>query len=227
MPVDDKPVRMAPSILAADFARLGEQVRLAEEAGADRIHLDVMDGHFVPNISMGPLVVEAVRRVTRLPLETHLMVSEPDRYIEAFAKAGSTSLLVHVEANPNLHRTIQAIRGLGVSAGVVLNPGTPAWAIEDVVDLVDLVLVMTVNPGFGGQRYLVETEGKTRALRRLLDQRDRHVELEVDGGITAETAPRAVAAGARVLVAGSSVFGHPGGIGHGMRALTDSVRGTG
>jgi ribulose-phosphate 3-epimerase len=227
MPVDDKPVRMAPSILAADFARLGEQVRLAEEAGADRIHVDVMDGHFVPNISMGPLVVEAVRRVTRLPLETHLMVSEPDRYIEAFAKAGSTSLLVHVEANPNLHRTIQAIRGLGVSAGVVLNPGTPAWAIEDVVDLVDLVLVMTVNPGFGGQRYLVETEGKTRALRRLLDQRDRHVELEVDGGITAETAPRAVAAGARVLVAGSSVFGHPGGIGTGMRALVDSVRGTG
>lgn len=227
MPVDDKPVRMAPSILAADFARLGEQVRLAEEAGADRIHVDVMDGHFVPNISMGPLVVEAVRRVTRLPLETHLMVSEPDRYIEAFAKAGSTSLLVHVEANPNLHRTIQAIRGLGVSAGVVLNPGTPAWSIEDVVDLVDLVLVMTVNPGFGGQRYLVETEGKTRALRRLLDQRDRHVELEVDGGITAETAPRAVAAGARVLVAGSSVFGHPGGIGTGMRALADSVRGTG
>lgn len=227
MPVDDKPVRMAPSILAADFARLGEQVRLAEEAGADRIHVDVMDGHFVPNISMGPLVVEAVRRITRLPLETHLMVSEPDRYIEAFAKAGSTSLLVHVEANPNLHRTIQAIRGLGVSAGVVLNPGTPAWSIEDVVDLVDLVLVMTVNPGFGGQRYLVETEGKTRALRRLLDQRDRQVELEVDGGITAETAPRAVAAGARVLVAGSSVFGHPGGIGTGMRALADSVRGTG
>lgn len=227
MPVDNKPVRMAPSILAADFARLGEQVRLAEEAGADRIHVDVMDGHFVPNISMGPVVVEALKRVTRLPLETHLMVSDPDSCIEAFARAGSTSLLVHVEANPNIHRTIQAIRSLGVSAGVVLNPGTPAWAIEELADLVDLVLVMTVNPGFGGQRYLPETEGKIRTLRRLLDQRDRPVELEVDGGITAETAPRAVAAGARVLVAGSSVFGHAGGVGSGMRALVESVRGGG
>lgn len=225
MPVDNKPARMAPSILAADFARLGDHVIQAAKAGADRIHVDVMDGHFVPNISMGPIVVEAVRRVTSLPLETHLMVSEPDRYIEAFAKAGSTSLLVHVEANSNLHRTIQAIRHLGVSAGVVLNPGTPAWAIEEVLDLVDLVLVMTVNPGFGGQRYLTETEGKIRVLRRLLDQRDRPVELEVDGGITAETAPRAVAAGARVLVAGSSVFGHSGGVAAGLKALISSVEG--
>lgn len=227
MPVDNKPVRMAPSILAADFSRLGEQVREAEAAGADRIHVDVMDGHFVPNISMGPLVVEALRKITRLPLETHLMISNPDQYLEAFAKAGSTSLLVHVEGNNHLHRTIQSIRGLGLPAGVVLNPATPIWSIEEVLDMVDLVLVMTVNPGFGGQQYLPETEGKIRSLRRLLDQRDRFVELEVDGGITAASAPRAVAAGARVLVAGSSIFGHAGGIAAGLDALVNSVKGTG
>ncbi|MFN5328804.1 MAG: ribulose-phosphate 3-epimerase [Planctomycetota bacterium] len=227
MPVDNKPVRMAPSILAADFTRLGEQVREAEAAGADRIHVDVMDGHFVPNISMGPLVVEALRKITRLPLETHLMISNPDQYLEAFAKAGSTSLLVHVEGNNHLHRTIQSIRGLGLPAGVVLNPATPTWSIEEVIDMVDLVLVMTVNPGFGGQQYLPETEGKIRSLRRLLDQRDRFVELEVDGGITAASAPRAVAAGARVLVAGSSIFGHAGGIAAGLDALVNSVKGTG
>jgi len=227
MPVDNKPVRMAPSILAADFTRLGEQVREAESAGADRIHVDVMDGHFVPNISMGPLVVEALRKITRLPLETHLMISNPDQYLEAFAKAGSTSLLVHVEGNNHLHRTIQSIRGLGLPAGVVLNPATPTWSIEEVIDMVDLVLVMTVNPGFGGQQYLPETEAKIRSLRRLLDQRDRFVELEVDGGITAASAPRAVAAGARVLVAGSSVFGHAGGIAAGLDALVNSVKGTG
>ncbi|MFZ4645232.1 MAG: ribulose-phosphate 3-epimerase [Gemmataceae bacterium] len=227
MPVDNKPVRIAPSILAADFTRLGEQVREAEAAGADRIHVDVMDGHFVPNISMGPLVVEALRKITRLPLETHLMISNPDQYLEAFAKAGSTSLLVHVEGNNHLHRTIQSIRGLGLPAGVVLNPATPTWSIEEVIDMVDLVLVMTVNPGFGGQQYLPETEGKIRSLRRLLDQRDRFVELEVDGGITAASAPRAVAAGARVLVAGSSIFGHAGGIAAGLDALVNSVKGTG
>ena len=227
MPVDNTPVRMAPSILAADFTRLGEQVREAEAAGADRIHVDVMDGHFVPNISMGPLVVEALRKITRLPLETHLMISNPDQYLEAFAKAGSTSLLVHVEGNNHLHRTIQSIRGLGLPAGVVLNPATPTWSIEEVIDMVDLVLVMTVNPGFGGQQYLPETEGKIRSLRRLLDQRDRFVELEVDGGITAASAPRAVAAGARVLVAGSSIFGHAGGIAAGLDALVNSVKGTG
>lgn len=227
MPVDNKPVRMAPSILAADFTRLGEQVREAEAAGADRIHVDVMDGHFVPNISMGPLVVEALRKITRLPLETHLMISNPDQYLEAFAKAGSTSLLVHVEGNNHLHRTIQSIRGLGLPAGVVLNPATPTWSIEEVIDMVDLVLVMTVNPGFGGQQYLPETEAKIRSLRRLLDQRDRFVELEVDGGITAASAPRAVAAGARVLVAGSSIFGHAGGIAAGLDALVNSVKGTG
>ena len=224
MPVDNLPVRLAPSILAADFTRLGDQVREAEAAGASRIHVDVMDGHFVPNISMGPLVVEALRRATRLPLETHLMVSEPERYLEAFARAGSSSLLVQVEGSRHLHRTIQSIRDLGLPAGVILNPATSVWMIEEVLDMVDLVLVMTVNPGFGGQKYLAETEGKIRTLRGLLDQRERRVELEVDGGITPTSAPRAVAAGARVLVAGSSVFGHAGGIAAGMDALMNSVR---
>lgn len=221
MPIDSLPVRMAPSILAADFTCLGDQVRQAEAAGADRIHVDVMDGHFVPNISMGPLVVEAVRRVTRLPLETHLMVSDPDRFLAAFARAGSTSLLVQVEGNPHLHRTLQSIRDLGLPAGVVLNPATPVTAIAEVLefDMVDQVLVMTVNPGYGGQKYLRELDGKIRAIRRLLDERERFVELSVDGGITAETAPRAVAAGARVLVAGSSVFGHERGIAAGLAAL--------
>jgi len=224
MPADDLPVRLAPSILAADFTCLGQQVRDAEAAGADRIHVDVMDGHFVPNISMGPLVVEALRRVTRLPLETHLMISEPDRYLEAFARAGSTSLLVQHEGNVHLHRTLQSILDLGLKAGVVLNPATPAGALDEVLDMVDLVLVMTVNPGFGGQRYLAATEPKIRALRRRLDAESRFVELEVDGGITAETAARAVDAGARVLVAGSSVFGHAGGVAAGMRALLDGIQ---
>ena len=224
MPADDLPVRLAPSILAADFTCLGQQVRDAEAAGADRIHVDVMDGHFVPNISMGPLVVEALRRVTRLPLETHLMISEPDRYLEAFARAGSTSLLVQHEGNVHLHRTLQSILDLGLKAGVVINPATPAGALDEVLDMVDLVLVMTVNPGFGGQRYLAATEPKIRALRRRLDAESRFVELEVDGGITAETAARAVDAGARVLVAGSSVFGHAGGVAAGMRALLDGIQ---
>ena len=226
MPIDTLPVRMAPSILAADFTCLGEQVRQAEAAGADRIHVDVMDGHFVPNISMGPLVVEAVRRVTRLPLETHLMMSDPDRFLEAFARAGSTSLLVQVEGNAHLHRTLQSIRDLGLPAGVVLNPATPVTAIAEVLefDMVDQVLVMTVNPGFGGQKYLGELDGKIRAVRRLLDDRERFVELSVDGGITPATAARAVAAGARVLVAGSSVFGHERGIAAGLAALVEAVR---
>ena len=226
MPIDARPVRLAPSILAADFTCLGDQVRQAEAAGADRIHVDVMDGHFVPNISMGPLVVEAVRRVTRLPLETHLMVSDPDRFLEAFARAGSTSLLVQVEGNAHLHRTLQSIRDLGLPAGVVLNPATPVTAIAEVLefDMVDQVLVMTVNPGFGGQKYLGQLDGKIRTIRRLLDDRERPVELAVDGGITPQTAGRAVAAGARVLVAGSSVFGHERGIAAGLAALVTAAR---
>jgi ribulose-phosphate 3-epimerase len=226
MPIDPLPVRLAPSLLAADFTCLGDQVRQAEAAGADRLHVDVMDGHFVPNISMGPLVVAAVRRVTRLPLETHLMVTDPDRFLEPFARAGSTSLLVQVEGNPHLHRTLQSIRDLGLPAGVVLNPATPVAAIAEVLefDMVEQVLVMTVNPGFGGQKYLPELDGKIRAIRRLLDGRERPVELSVDGGITPDTAARAVTAGARVLVAGSSVFGHERGIAAGVAALAAAAR---
>jgi len=212
-------IKLAPSILAANFARLGEQVREAEAAGADRIHVDVMDGHFVPNISMGPLVVEAIRPVTRLPLEVHLMISEPDLFLDAFAKAGADSLLVHVENNANLHRTLQHIRHLNRKVGVVLNPATPPLSLAEVLPDVDLVLVMTVNPGFGGQTFLASTMNKVRRLRQMIDQGQLNCELEVDGGIDAETIPHAVEAGARVLVAGSAVFRAPDGVAGAMARL--------
>lgn len=218
-------VLLAPSILAADFARLGEQVALAEKAGADRIHVDVMDGHFVPNISMGPVVVKALRPVTSLPLECHLMISEPDRYLEAFARAGADTILVHVEVAPNLPRTIQAIKALGKKAGVVINPGTPADLTGEILAEISLVLVMTVNPGFGGQAFMGDMLPKIRTVRQLIDRYNPAVELEVDGGIDARTAPQTVEAGARVLVAGSSVFGHAGGVAAGMEALKASVAG--
>src|SRR5438270_5609696 len=212
-------IKLAPSILAADFARLGEQVMEAERAGADRIHVDVMDGHFVPNISMGPVVVKALRPVTRLPLETHLMIEEPDRYLDAFAQAGSDSLLVHVENNANLHRTLQHIKHLGKKAGVVLNPATSPVTIAEVLPDVDLVLVMTVNPGFGGQEFIRNTLGKIRRVRQMIDQVKPEIELEVDGGIDETTAPLVVEAGARVLVAGSAVFGHSEGVAVAMGRL--------
>lgn len=218
-------VLLAPSILAADFARLGEQVALAEKAGADRIHVDVMDDHFVPNISMGPVVVKALRPVTSLPLECHLMISEPDRYLEAFARAGADTILVHVEVAPNLPRTIQAIKALGKKAGVVINPGTPAELTGEILAEISLVLVMTVNPGFGGQAFMGDMLPKIRTVRQLIDRYNPAVELEVDGGIDARTAPQTVEAGARVLVAGSSVFGHAGGVAAGMEALKASVAG--
>lgn len=212
-------IKLAPSILAADFARLGEQVLEAERAGADRIHVDVMDGHFVPNISIGPVVVRSLRRVTRLPLETHLMIAEPDRYLEAFAEAGSDSLLVHQELAPHLHRTIERIKQLGKRAGVVINPATPASVLEEILPDVDLVLVMTVNPGFGGQEFIASTLPKIRRVRAMIDQINPTCELEVDGGIGPDTAAQVVKAGARVLVAGSAVFGAPGGIASAMHAL--------
>ncbi len=212
-------IRIAPSILAADFARLGEQVREAEAAGADRIHVDVMDGHFVPNITMGPLVVQALRPVTRLPLEVHLMIEHPERYLEAFAEAGADTLQVHVENAVHLHRTVQHVKSLVKRVGVVLNPATPAGTIEEILPDVDLVLVMTVNPGFGGQAFLESTLHKLAYLREKIDQTRPEIELEVDGGIDAHTAPKAVRAGARVLVAGSAVFHAPEGIAAAIRGI--------
>ena len=217
-------IKLAPSILAADFARLGEQVREAEAAGADRIHVDVMDGHFVPNLSMGPVVVQALRPVTRLPLEVHLMVEEPDRFLEPFVQAGADSLLVHVET-ANLHRTVQHINHLGKKAGVVLNPATPAVLLTEILPDVELVLVMTVNPGFGGQEFIPGTLGKIRQLRQMIDQTKPGVELEVDGGVEPETAPLAVEAGARVLVAGSAIFRAKDGVRAAMERLRSAAAG--
>jgi ribulose-phosphate 3-epimerase len=200
-------VRMAPSLLSADFAALGAAVRIVEEGGADLIHVDVMDGHFVPNITIGPPVVSAVRRVTTLPLDVHLMISEPDRYLEAFVGAGAAMLSVHAEVLPHLHRTLQAIKALGARAGVALNPSTPVTAIEEVAGDVDFVLVMSVNPGFGAQRFIPRAERKIAAVRALLDAAGNPAPIEVDGGIDLDTAPLVAAAGARILVAGNAIFG--------------------
>jgi ribulose-phosphate 3-epimerase len=217
-------IHLAPSILAADFARLGDQVRDAEKAGANRIHVDVMDGHFVPNISMGPLVVQALKPVTSLPLECHLMITDPDDYIESFVKAGAASILVHVENNANLHRTVQLVKSFGKKAGVVINPATPAAHLVDILGDVDLVLVMTVNPGFGGQQFLTSMLNKLRHVRQMIDSTRPIIELEVDGGIDETTAPLAVEAGARVLVAGSSVFHVPEGVAVAMDRLRASLQ---
>jgi ribulose-phosphate 3-epimerase len=217
-------IKLAPSVLAADYARLGEQVREAAAAGADYIHVDVMDGRFVPNITVGPLVVEALRRATGLPLDVHLMIAEPERHIEAFAQAGASILTVHPEAGPHVHRLVQMIKGLGVKAGVSLNPASPLALIEEVLADVDLVLLMTVNPGWGGQPFLSSVLPKIRRLRRMLDEQGLAAELEVDGGITAETAPLVVEAGARVLVAGTAVFRQAEGVAAAMARIGESVR---
>ncbi len=200
-------VLVAPSLLAADFARLGDEAAAVSDAGADWLHLDVMDGHFVPNLSFGPLVLKALRGKLSLPFDVHLMISPADPYIPAFADAGADHIIVHAEAGPHLHRSLQLIRSLGKRAGVAINPGTPVEALEPVLDGADLVLAMTVNPGFGGQAFLEGVLPKVARLRQLIG--DRPIALEVDGGITAETAPGAIAAGAGVLVAGTAVFGRP------------------
>jgi len=200
------PVRVAPSILSADFARLGEEVAAVAAAGADMIHVDVMDGHFVPNITIGPSVLKAIKPHAKIPFDVHLMIAPVDPYLEAFAEAGADGITVHPEAGPHVHRTLQHIRALGKSPGVVLNPGTPIDAIDNVLDLVDLVLIMTVNPGFGGQSFIESQLAKIKAASERIAMSGRKIALEVDGGITPETAKRAVAAGANVLVAGTSVF---------------------
>jgi len=211
-------VEVVPSILSADAGRLAEQVREAEAAGADRIQVDVMDGHFVPNLTSGPLVVEAVRRATKLPIEAHLMIERPELFLEAFVKAGATLIEVQVEATTSLYRTVQTIRELGAKPGVAINPATPVEDLREILPYVDLVNVMTVEPGFGGQKFIPGSPEKIRRVRSL----SADVEIEVDGGIDARTAPPVVAAGATVLVAGSSVFGYKGGIAAGIKAIRDA-----
>lgn len=214
---------LSSSILSADFSRLGEEIRAAEAAGVDWVHIDVMDGHFVPNLTMGPFIVETCRRITRMPLDVHLMVDNPASLVEMYAKAGATRLSVQVESTPHIYRLLQQVRSLGCQPGVVLNPGTPASAIEPILHLVDLVLVMTVNPGYSGQAFIPETVAKVAEISQMIAARGLPVQIQVDGGITEETLPATYQAGARVFVAATAIFKHPAGIAAGVKALRSSV----
>jgi ribulose-phosphate 3-epimerase len=212
-------VKLAPSILSADFARLGDQVKAAEAAGADWIHVDVMDGHFVPPITIGPLIVRWLRPVTSLPLDVHLMIEQPERHLADFAKAGTDRITVHVETCPHLHRTIQQIKELGLKTGVTLNPATPLAALEEILPNVDLVLIMSVNPGFGGQSYIPSSTPKIARLRRMLDDIGSPAEIQIDGGVNSDTIAEIVAAGATVLVAGSAIFNDKASVAENIRRL--------
>lgn len=216
-------IRISASILSADFAHLADQIALAEQGGADYIHVDVMDGHYVPNITAGPVLVEAARRSTSLPLDVHLMIERPERYLEAFRKAGADILTVHYETCPHLHRTVQQIRELGASPGVSLNPSTPVSVLEEILDYVDLVLVMTVNPGFGGQKYIESMTDKIARLRRTLEKRKHRPVIEVDGGVNAQTASRVAAAGADIVVTGAAVFAAGVPIPEAIRRLREAI----
>lgn len=217
-------VKIAPSILSADFTRLGEQIAEAEAGGADWIHVDVMDGRFVPNITIGPLIAAAARRATRLPVDVHLMIQEPERYVDAFADAGADYLTVHVEASPHLHRTVQQIRERGVKAGVTLNPATPVESIAEILPYVDMVLVMSVNPGFGGQSYIPTSTARIARIRRMLDERGLDaVELQVDGGVAPDTIAAVVGAGASVVVAGSAVYNAKRSVAENLRLLREAA----
>ncbi|MEX2472937.1 MAG: ribulose-phosphate 3-epimerase [Gemmatimonadota bacterium] len=215
-------MKIAPSILSSDFGRLGEEIGAVEAGGADWIHVDVMDGHFVPNITIGPVVVEGARRATELPLDVHLMIEDPDRYVDAFAEAGAAVITVHAEACRHLHRTLQSIRQAGSKAGVALNPATPLDAVTEVIDELDLLLIMSVNPGFGGQAFIERSVDKVARARHMLDEAGSGAELEVDGGVDRSNAATLVAAGATVLVAGSAVYGHPDGAAAGVRAIRNA-----
>lgn len=214
-----KTIKIAPSILSADFACLEDQVKEVEAAGADYIHIDVMDGHFVPNITVGPLVVKALRRVTSLPLDVHLMIERPEQFVEEFSRAGADIITVHWEACPHVHRVLEKIRNLGKKAGVSINPATPVWVLEEIAGEVDLILAMTVNPGFGGQRLIPGTVAKVEKLGKMLKEKGVSPEIEVDGGVNEETAPLLVRAGAQVLVAGAAIFESPLGVGEAIRRI--------